>query len=140
MCAKPIKVDFSGTEDSGGFYIAPGTYPVKCTKITQKEGDKAPYLQFDFNVEGHGVQLTNRCTLKPDALFSLKNTLGALMGKDIPKTVINIDPDKLVGRICMAQVADREYNGKIYSDITRMSPFAASVAASGTPVDDIDEL
>lgn len=138
--AKPISVDFSKTEDSGGFYIAPGTYAVKCTKVEMKEGDKAPYLRFDFNVIDHGVTLVNRCTLKADALFSLKNTLGALLNKEIPKAAVKIDPDKLVGRICTAVVVDREYNGKMYSDIARMQPYVPPTVAGGTPTDDLDEL
>lgn len=145
--AKPISVDFTSTEDSGGFYVTPGTYPVKCIKITQEVGEKAPYLDFLFEVQGRGVQIHNRCTLKPDALFNLKNTLGALMGRDIPKAVIKIDPDKLIGRVCTATIDDREYNGKVYSNITRLMPYEVPTASApstipvggGTPTDDLDD-
>lgn len=138
--AKPIRVDFTGTEDSGGFYVSPGTYTIKCTKVTLEDGPKAQYLDFHMLVEGHGVTLHNRCTLKPDALFNLKNTLGALMGKEIPKSVVSIDPDKLVGRFCTAVVADKEDGGKTYANIVRLSPFVAPVVATGTPTDDLEEL
>ena len=138
--AKPIKVDFTSTEDSGGFYVEPGKYNVKCTAVEQKTGPNGLYLDFTLVVEGRGVSLHNRCTLAPHALFSLKATLGALMNREIPKSVVSIDPDKLVGRVCTVIVKDREYDGKVYSDIAQIMPYEAPVVAGGTPTDDLEEL
>jgi len=148
---KPIKVDFSKTEDSS-FYVPPGTYPVKCTKIEQEEGSKAPYLKFSFGVVGRSVTLVRNASLAPNALFTLKNTLAALLNRDIPKSTVSINPEKLVGLTAIAVVIDREYGGKVYSDVVRMEPYTSAtsielstdaapvVPVSGDPTDDLEEL
>lgn len=134
--AKPFKVDFSNTSDGGNFYVTPGKYTVKLTNVSQEEGNAAPYIKWTFEVVGHGVTLIHRTTLKPDALFSLKNTMSALLGVAVPAGPMVINPDKLLGRICMANVADREYNGNTYSDVKKLEPYTATDVTSEAGVDD----
>jgi hypothetical protein len=136
--ARPLKIDFSNTDDKGKFYVPPGKYTVRCVQVTQ-ESSTYPYLQFTFEVLGHGVNIRHNCTLKPDALFNLKNTLSALLGKEVPKSVVTIDIDKLVGKICTAHIADREYNGKTYCNITRLEPYTEPTDVS-SDINDLDEL
>lgn len=133
---KPISVDFSGVSDQGGFYIAPGTYKAVIKKVEQdrKPGGDFDYLEWTFDLPENGhVTLTDKTSLSPKAVFHLYNLLEAVTGKKLSKTALTFDPDKIVGKPVIVRVADRPYNGKMYSDITAYMPITASPPRSVTP-------
>jgi len=133
---KPISVDFSGVSDQGGFYIQPGTYKAVIKGVTQGKavGAEFPYLEWTFTLpENGGVQLTDKTSLSPKAAFHLYGLIGAATGKQVGKTTLTFDPEKLIGRTVIVRVVDRAYDGKVYSDVKGYMPATSQVPRNVTP-------
>ena len=102
-----LTVDFSKVSDG----VEVGTYVAKVKKITKEEGKKAPYLKWELiitNGRSKGLGINHITTLKPDALFGLRDTLKAL-GIEVPKAAVKLDFKKLVGKPLGIEVGMREY-------------------------------
>jgi hypothetical protein len=133
---KPITVDFSGVSEQGGFYIEPGTYKAVIKKVVQGKapGGEYPYLEWTFDLPENGhVQIRDRTSLSPKAVFNLYNLIAAVTGKQVGKTQTTFDPEKLKGRALIIRVADRVYDGKQYSDVKAYMPMTASIPRAATP-------
>ena len=131
---KPISVNFGDVTSGGGFYIEPGTYKAKITGVTQGSGNEYPYLEWTFELFENGhVTLRDRTSLSPTALFRLYGLMEAATGKQIAKTAVTFDPEKLVGSVLVLKVKDREYEGKMYSDVANFISSKAPVARDVTP-------
>ncbi len=116
------KLDFSGVEDTPE--ITPGRYLVKVKEIEKKEGSEYPYLQWTLVIvsgKGKGLHIRHITSLKPSALFNLRNTLVSL-GLSVPKSAISLDPDKLIGRQMGVEVVMRPYEGKDYANVKKTFP------------------
>lgn len=116
------KLDFSEVEDTPE--ILPGKYLVKVKSIEKKEGSEYPYLQWELTIvsgKGKGLNIRHITSLKPSALFNLRNTLVAL-GLNVPKSAISLDPDKLIGRQMGVEVTMRPYEGKDYPNVKKTFP------------------
>jgi hypothetical protein len=135
-----FNIDFSGVESSGGqYYVEPGTYNVKIIKVEkgQKEGGDYPYLKWYFNLLGNdSLELNLITSLSPKALFKLKELLEAV-GLEVPDGTIKIDPTQFIGKICSAEIADREYNGKVYSNLVKVFKPQGTTSSSASSIDDI---
>ncbi len=118
------KIDFTGVSDSPE--IAPGKYLAKVKAITQqkKEGGEYPYLKWELVIltePAKGLYINHITTLKPDGLFGLRNTLIAL-GLKVPKSAVNIDPSKLIGKQLCIETIMREYEGNEYPNVKKVFP------------------
>ena len=132
-----MKVDFSGVSESGG--VAVGKHIAKVVGITKEAGDEYPYLKWDLVVVGgvsNKLHINHITSLKPSALFNLRNTLEAL-GMTVPKAAISFDPDALVGKTLGIEVFLKDVDGKEYSNIKKV--FKPEGKASKAPVADEDE-
>ena len=142
-----FKVDFTGVEDKDFPEIAPGKYLAKVEEISKEEGSEYPYLKWKLSIVSggaKGLHINHITSLKPSALFNLRNTLIAL-GLNVPKSAVNIDPDKLVGKTMGIEVIMRPYEGKEYPNVKKTFPaseftesVSPSVPATGTA--DPDDL
>lgn len=99
-----VSVDFSGVSDGGGgqYDVSAGKHTAKVLGIEQKPPGQSgyPYLQWDLEIVGGtdaGKKITHRTSLKPSALFNLRNTLLAC-GLKVPKSALSFEPDKLAGK------------------------------------------
>lgn len=112
-----LKLDFTNVNDNGDFKKVdkPGTYNVKISKVEAKKSQAGkPYLNWEFTVideEFKGSKLWFVTSLQPQALFNLRNLLVAA-GLDVPKSVVSIDLDTVIGRIVAVKVEMETYNGE----------------------------
>ena len=155
--SKALTVDFSGVEKEirkRGKRIPEGDYLCKivsCEK-RKKEGSTSFYLSWKFqileNAQGKkkqaGVPLYYITSLKPDALFNLRNLIyAATDGKtNVAGKSVTIDPSKYYGRKIGVTVEDEEYDGKIRSkavDVMRQSELEAQEEDSDEDAEDEEE-
>lgn len=147
---KSMNVDFGGVEKeirrgTGRVRVPEGDYLFKIIDHTveKKEGGTTKYLRWTLQfVDGKakGKRLRTNTSLKPEALWNLRNLIHAATGKNVAGKVVNFDPTKLYGKIVGAAVEDDEYEGKIRSQITTFFPKdEAQVAENDDEEDEDDE-
>jgi Protein of unknown function (DUF669) len=133
--AKKIKIDFSGVDHeirSGGraAHVPEGDYLAKPVNAELRKSEKSGsrYISWRFQVvepkKYKGKTLYDRTSLKPDALWNLRNLVHAALGKNIAGKVVNFDPEVVYGKPLMITVEDDEYEGKIRSQIVDYQPKA----------------
>lgn len=131
--AKKIRIDFSGVDKeirSGGraAHVPEGDYLAKPVKAELRKSEKSgsKYLSWRFQLiepkKYKGKTLYDRTSLKPDALWNLRNLIHAAIGKNIAGKVLNFDPEVIYGKPLMITVEDDEYEGKIRSQIVDYQP------------------
>ena len=114
---KTYTVDFTGVE--GRVTIPEGDYTAKVKEIESKEGDKAPYLAWKFEVVGPqhaGAVLYYNTSFAPNSLWNLRSLLETL-GVEVPNGPLEIDPTELADLEVGVVVVHEEYEGKKRSKI-----------------------
>jgi len=133
--SKIIKVDFTGVESFQR--CTEGEHVVKLVSYeegTSQEGNDKISVKFEVvKGESAGARVYETFVLTEKALFKLKGYLEAVGIKADGK--LKIDLDKLVGKVCIANIADDDYNGKIRSKIA----FFKKLEAKATETDEDDE-
>lgn len=115
---KVITVDFSGVTTSGA--VPEDNYAVRVEDVTQEEGPKAPYLNFELKItEGKykGKKLWHICTLSPDGLWNLRTTLEA-GGQDVPEGKMKVNLKELKGMEFGVTTETEMYKKKPRSRVT----------------------
>ena len=150
------KLDFTGTDKEikrgggGGRHIPPGEYKVKIIEGEYFKGDRdkgsSPgYRWLCQVVEGKykGTKLRGFTSLKPEALWSLRNLIHAATGKNVAGKTVSFDPDSLEGKIVGAEVEDNEYKKgnktKLTSQINTFFPKDEVNASDDDEDEDDDE-
>ncbi len=141
-----FKIDFSGVEDVDFGEIAPGKYLAKVKEITKEEGSSYPYLKWNLVIasgKAKGLHINHITSLSPKALFNLRHTLLAI-GLKVPKSAVNIDPDKLVGKTLGIETYMKDFDGKEYANVKKVFPaseFTETITPSAidTPMVDGDD-
>lgn len=113
-----ISIDLSETESSG--VLPEGDYVVEVVKIEQKEGQRAPYLNWELKVtEGKhkGKKVWNMTSLSAASLWNLRANLEAL-GYEIPTGAFDLDTEDLIGLEMGVSVEHETYNNKKKAKIT----------------------
>ena len=115
-----ITVDFSNVEDSQKL-VAEGEYICKVVDIEQKEGDKADYLAWKFEIldgDFEGSFLYTNTSLSEQSLWSLRNLMEC-MGFEVEKKSSDIDIDEFIDSEVGLYVAhDDSYDGRPRSKVT----------------------
>ena len=100
----------------GSFYAPPGDYLVKITDVEKrwKNNDRSNpgYYRWEFTIskgEHKGTKLTQNTSLKPNALFNLRNLIHAVSGKNVAGRKLGFDPNSLKGKTLAVTVEDNEY-------------------------------
>lgn len=134
---KKIKVDFGGVDQeikkgSGkSKHIPEGDYIGKIIsgEVKQSERTGSSYINWKFQVvkgPHKGVTLYGSTSLKPEALWSLRNLIHAATGKNVAGKAVSFDPENIYGKIVGLAVEDNEYtkNGttKITSQVSTCFP------------------
>jgi hypothetical protein len=121
MPSKKLKVDFTGvdkdtTRKASGRskHIPEGDYLVKLldADVLKSERTRSTYIKWKAQVtagEHKGTVLYGSTSLKPEALWSLRNLIHAALGKNVAGKAVNFDPESLFGKIVGAAVEDNEY-------------------------------
>jgi hypothetical protein len=131
--ARKIKIDFSGVDQeirSGGraAHVPEGDYLAKPVNAELRKSEKSgsKYISWRFQVvepkKFKGKTLYDRTSLKPDALWNLRNLIHAALGKNIAGKVVNFDPEQIYGKVVMITAEDDEYEGKVRSSIVDYQP------------------
>ena len=145
--APSVKVNFEGV---GDFTVVPeGRYVAKVKSVEEKASKAGGegYLEFVLTIadgEFRGAQVWHRCTLKPQGLWNLRNTLLA-MGIDVPKKAMEINYTKLIGMKLGISVAHEDFEGKARAKVGDVFPVggdAVVMQPSGKtpPAGDKDDL
>lgn len=146
--ARKETIDFSGVSKEIGAREAklpPGDYKFKIIGVEKKwkDNDKsnAAYYRWEMSVaEGDhkGTKKSYTTSLKPEALWNLRNLIHAATGKNVAGKSLAFNPDGLVGKFLMGTVEDEEWvkNGE-----SRMSSKVVDVqpVSEGTDDDEDEE-
>ena len=120
-----VKFDFSNVSD--GFELLPkGEYTCFLFDVYHKEtknGDDMYVLVLKV-AEGEykGRQLFYNLPVMPSTMWKIKETL-EILGYEVPKSVVEVDFDDLLGRKCIAVVRHREWQGKTREDVQNLKPY-----------------
>lgn len=128
-----INLDFTGVQDGFKNVDKPGYYTVKINKVEAKKSQSGnPYLNWETTItegEFKGCKLWYITSLQPQSLFSLRNLLIAA-GLEVPKSVVKIDLDLVIGRVVEAKVIMEEYNGENRAKVKEVRPVGKSLGSS----------
>jgi hypothetical protein len=152
MTVKAEQIDFSGVQKEigrgGSVKIPPGMYKVKIAGVEKKwkDNDKtnAAYYNWKFQItEGKhkGVPLYYITSLKPEALWNLRNLIHAVSSKNVAGRSVKFNPETLIGRSLAVDVADDEFTrdgvSKIVSRAVDVQPL--SVLEEGDEEEESEE-
>ena len=132
------KIDFSGVEESP-LGLPTGKYIAVVKSVEKKNGTgEFPYIEWVFVVakgDHKGKEAKYITSLSPKALFNLRNLLVAL-GISVPKSAINLDPDKLIKRPLIIEIAPKpnKDNTKMYQSVVGIEPASAGVSTPAPSV------
>lgn len=116
---KKEKIDFTGVSQEifkRGPKVPEGNHLLKVNKAEKrwKDDDRSntPYFQWELQVvskTAKGGTLRFITSLKPEALFNLRNLIYAATGKNVAGKSLNFAPDDIYGKIVMGTVEIEEY-------------------------------
>lgn len=109
---KIISVDFTDVETRS--VIPEDDYAVKVVDVTEEEGDKGPYLNWELKItegEHKGTTLWHITSLTPQSLWNLRATLEAL-GEEVPDSKLDVDLSELKGGEMGVTVEVEKYKGR----------------------------
>ena len=118
--ADKLKIDFSGVPEEirkgGGKakHIPEGDYLAKIVEgeVRDNKAGTSRYISWKFQItrgEHKGVTCYGSTSLKPEALWSLRNLIHAATGKNVAGKAMNLDIEKLYGKEVGITVEDNEY-------------------------------
>jgi|SRR5580765_5950652 len=155
MPSKKLKVDFTGVptdikKGSGrSKHIEPGDYLVKIldAEVLKSERTRSTYIKWKTQVVAgpeKGTVLYGTTSLKPEALWSLRNLIHAATNKNVAGKAVNFDPANLFGKVVGAAVEDNEYvkdgQTKLTSQVNTFFPKDEVESEEGEEDDDEDEV
>lgn len=116
-----IKVDFTGVEANGK--VAEGRHLLTVDGVPEikKSESGNDYVNVKFKAPG-GV-LWHTCSLQPQALFNLRNTMESL-GMEVAEELMDIDLTEWDGLTCGGEVEHESYGGKKRARIVDLFPEA----------------
>jgi len=147
---KKYKVNFEGVDKEirkggGGARIPEGDYLAKIVEAEIRDSAAGSrYFRWKMQVaagEQKGKAVYMNTSLKPEALWNLRNLIHAATGKNVAGKILDFDPDKLYGKPIGIAVEDNEYTKDGQTKITSQvaSAFPASELETGDEDDDDDE-
>jgi transcription antitermination factor NusG len=113
--SKGLKVNLSGVEYKGGGGPVPdGRYVVKVDSASVEEGEKGPYVAWQFKIVGptcEGRRLYDNTSFSVNALWRLRGLLEA-MEEEIPDEEFDFDPKDYYGKEFGVEIVNETYEGK----------------------------
>ena len=116
-----MKIDFSGVDKEirkgGGkaAHVPEGDYLLKIVEaeLRRTKDGGGRYYSWRFTITSpakfKGKTVYDITSLKPDALWNLRNLIHAAMGRNVAGKVVNFSPETLYGKIIAATLEDDEY-------------------------------
>jgi hypothetical protein len=135
---KKIRVDFGDVEKdikkgSGKAAKVPeGEYLVKIVghEVRTTKDNRSKYISWKNQIvepkEYKGKIVYGTTSLKPEALWSLRNLIHAALGKNVAGKAVDFDPEKVYGIVIGASIEDNEYtkdgSTKVTSQVSTWFP------------------
>lgn len=129
--AKKLHIDFSGVpkeiRKGGGKKLPEADYAWKIvsSEIGKKEGATSRYIRWQLSVakgQFKGVTRSYITSLKPEALFNLRNLIHAATGKNVAGKAMDFDREKLYGKIVGGSISNEERDNKTFNDLVAVFP------------------
>lgn len=120
--AARTKVDFSDAGDRGPFnprYQEAGDYLFKIVAVLDSPTKETKEPQWIFalqDVENKSAVYPYRCKLDKQNAWKIRNVFEAC-GISVPQKLMNVDPQKVTGKLIGATLEDNEWKGKVRSQI-----------------------
>lgn len=120
---KTVTVDFSDVGEGYG-RVKDGEYMTKVKKVEKRESDSGnDYLQFTLEItdkgKNKGKLLRHICSLQPQALFNLRNTIEAL-GMEVPRSKLKLTLAEYIGKTLGVIVENEVYQGRKQSRVVEV--------------------
>lgn len=137
---KKMKIDFGGVSKEiraggSGAHIPEGDYLFKIVshEVRKSERSGGRYINWLCTVasgEYKGKKVYLNTSLKPDALWNLRNLIHAVTGKNVAGKALDFDPSAIEGKVFAGTTEDNEYTtgegankkSKINSQIVDIRP------------------
>lgn len=120
-----ISIDFSDTKAPSFVttHQAPGVYTaeIASVELTKTKSDSTDMLV--FTIKAGSGRYPYYCKLVPNQLWKLRELIEAA-GTQVPNKVVQIDPDKYVGKKINAELEDDTFGGKLRSRVARVAQFS----------------
>jgi len=118
--ARKMRIDFGGVDKEikkgrgGRTRIPEGDYLARITDVESRKSERTEsrYLNWTFQItEGDhkGTKLYGMTSLKPAALWNLRNLIHAATGKNVAGRAVNFDPANVIGKVVGISVEDDTY-------------------------------
>jgi hypothetical protein len=134
--AKKTKIDFSGVPKdirAGGAsaHVPEDDYLGKIISAQLQKGKESGARFYNWTIQitqgkYKGKKLRLNTSLKPDALWNLRNLIFAATGKNVAGKAVAFDPEKLYGKVVAFTTQDREYESgsstRMTSDVVDVRP------------------
>lgn len=140
--AKKMKLDFGGVDKEirkggGRVRIPEGDYLAKIVEAELRTSERSGSRYFTWKMqvasgEFKGKTLYMTTSLKPEALWNLRNLIHAAVGKNVAGKQLDFEPEKLYGKLIGISVEDNEYTKDGTTKVT-------SQVASAFPKDELAE-
>jgi hypothetical protein len=134
--AKNLALDFTGVETREVLPV--GEYAVEVVNIETKEGNKGPYLNWEFTVATgpfKGKKLWNITSLAQQSLWVLRRQLEAL-GVKTTSGKFNLNTEALTGLKMGVKIEHKDFEGKTKAKIIDVFPLTEM--GDELPVDEED--
>lgn len=116
-----VKVDFTGVEANGK--VAEGRHLLTVDGVPEIKKSESGNDYINVKFKATGGSLWHTCSLQPQALFNLRNTMESL-GLEVEESVMDIDLSEWDGLTCGGEVEHESYGGKKRARIVDLFPEA----------------
>lgn len=151
--AKKMTIDFGGVpkeiRKGGGKKLPEADYVWKIisSEIAKKEGATSRYIRWQLTVAKgpfKGVSRSYITSLKPEALFNLRNLIHAATGKNVAGKSLDFDRENLYGKLVGGTIVDSERpieGGKtrIFNDLDTVFPVSDMADDEDEDEEDTDD-
>lgn len=126
MASKKVRVDFTGVESFNRLSEGQHVVKIASAEVKQSQGGNDMIVVAFEATKGQdkGARAYENYPLAENALWKLKGMLQAIGLKCDGK--VQIDLDKLVGKVCIITTSDEEYEGKIRARVQECKKLAAA--------------
>lgn len=146
MPAKARKLDFTNVKERKFTkrHVTAGDYKATVTDVedAKSKSDSGAMWLFTIRLEGVGeATYPYYCKLDADNLWKVKTLFGCA-GLKVPKSLVKMDPNRVIDREIGVTMDDTEYNGRMQSEVASVIPadeVEATEDEGETGTDDIED-
>lgn len=124
--AKSRSIDFTNVKERGAYnprHVEAGDYVATITSCVDQESKNGDDMWvYGFQLKDHASHIyPYYCVLNEDNAWKVRNVFEAA-GITVPKKMVKVDPNRVVGKDVLISLEDDEYEGKPKSVIAALMP------------------